>query len=443
MVALNAFSTPMMLSASNVALPAIGTHFSLTAVTLSWIPMAYLMAGIMFILIFGRIADLYGRKRVFLLGTAGVIGSSVFTALAVNTEMLFFGRFLQGVSAASLYATQIAIISSVFVHNQRGQAIGLVLSSVYIGLAAGTLLGGMVTDGYGWRANFLVHIPLSLLVLYIGLTRVKDEWLGDISEFDRVGACLFSTTVFFLCFSITGLSTQEWQPFAVLCLISLAFFVRHIRTVQNPICDVSLFLANAFFTRCCGASFIMYTGTYTNIVLISLYLQHVRSLSASQAGLILMIQPITMALFSPISGRLSDRFEARFLTSVGMALTACGLYLLSTLTAGSHMLTVCTALAMTGIGFGVFSPANTNAMMGSVMSKDYGSASGVIATTRMLGQLGSMLLVVIAMSQIIGDRLLDTASLPALVQSIQLSFGIAASICLLGIFLSITRTRQS
>lgn len=439
MVTLNAFSTPMMLSATNVALPAIADQFSLTAITLSWVPMSYLMASAMFILVFGRIADLFGRKRVFLIGTTAVVASSIFTAFSVNSEMLLAGRFLQGISAAMLYATQMAIVSSVFRPDQRGKAIGLVVSSVYVGLAAGPLLGGIATDWFGWRANFLLHIPLALVVMSIGITRVKDEWFGEKGELDLIGAALFSVTIVFLCLGIASLPGLWSLPMLSLCLLSLVFFVRHVRTVAHPIWDIRLFLSNSVFTRACSASFIMYTATYANVVLLSLYLQQIKSLSGTTAGMILMIQPISMAVLAPVTGKLSDRIEPRLLASVGMALTAMGLFFLSTLSADSQLTSVAAALAMTGIGFSFFSAPNTNAIMGSVERKDYGSASGAAATTRVLGQLGSMVLVTFAMSMVLGNRLIDDSNMPALEQAIRVSFGIASSLCLIGFFLSISR----
>lgn len=442
MVTLNAFSTPMMLSATNVALPAISQNFSLSAVTLSWVPMAYLMASAMFILIFGRVADLVGRKRLFLLGTTAVIVTSIFTALAINPQMLLVGRFLQGVSAAMLYATQMAIVSSVFPPHQRGNAIGMVVSAVYVGLAAGPLLGGIATDLFGWRANFLLHIPLALLVIHVGLSKVKDEWFGTKGDLDVIGATLFALTIVFLCLGITSFPGQWSMPLLALALLSLLIFVRHVRSVENPIWDIRLFLSNAIFTRSCGASLIMYTATYANVVLMSLYLQQIKLLSASEAGLMLMIQPISMAALSPVFGRLSDRIEPRILASAGMALTALGLYVLSQLTADSQLLNVALALALTGLGFSLFSSPNTNAIMGSVAKEDYGSASGAAATTRVIGQLCSIMLVAFAMSLIVGDRVIDASNLQALEQSIQLSFGIAAAICLPGIVLSLARGKM-
>lgn len=442
MVTLNAFTTPVMLSATNVALPAISEHFALSATMLSWVPMAYLMASAMFILICGRLADLFGRKRVFLLGTAAVILSSAFTGLAANGAMLLGGRFLQGLSAAMLYATQVAIVSSVFPPSQRGKAIGLVVSAVYAGLMTGPVLGGVVTDYFGWRANFYLHIPLSLVVLFIGLGLVREEWAGERVAFDFAGAALFSLAILLLCLGVSLLPSIASAIVLSCFAVSLFVFVRHAGAVENPIWDIRLFFGNALFTRSCGASLIMYTATYANLVLLSLYLQELKSLSASEAGLIMAIQPVSMALLAPVAGRLSDSMEPRVLASSGMLLTALGLFLLSGLDTESPLSTVAAALTLSGVGFGLFSSPNTNAIMSSVDRKDYGIASGAVATTRILGQLGSMVLVALAMSLLIGDRLIDSSALPQLEQSIQFSFSVAAAICLPGILLSAMRRRM-
>ncbi len=446
MVILNSFTTPLTLSAANVALPAIAGHFSLSAAMLSWVPMAYLMAGAMFILIFGRLADQFGRMRLFLIGTVAMALSSAFTGMAINSAMLIGGRFLQGVSAAMLYATHLAIVASAFPPNQRGRAIGIVISTVYVGLMAGPVLGGIVTDQFGWRANFFLHIPLSLVVLAVGLSRLfladRRDWTGDRIPFDFPGAALFCMAIMFLCLGASLLPSMASAALLLLFTASILAYIRYANSVPSPIWDVRLFFRNAIFTRSCGASLIMYTATYSNIVLMSLYLQELKSLSASAAGLMLMIQPAAMALLSPIAGRLSDRGEPRVIATAGMALSAIGLLMLSNLDSGSDLSTAAIALVLNGTGFGLFTSPNSNAIMSSVEAKDYGAASATISTTRVLGQLGSMVLVALAMSLLIGERLIDADTLPQLERAIQLTFGLAAAICVPGIVLSMLRGRM-
>lgn len=453
MILLNGFATPLMLSAVNVALPAIANDLSLSATQLSWVPMAYLTASAMFVLVFGKLADLVGRQRLFLAGSFCVILSSLLTSTATTPILLLSGRFLQGISAAMLYATQIAIVSSVYPARERGKAIGMVISVIYIGLAAGPSLGGLVTDWLGWRANFLLHIPLACAALVIGLIQLRGEAMTNLEQVparpaarvigsvDIKGALLYSPSIFLLCLGVTQL--PELRGFLLLLMSAGGMFVftRHALTIENPIWDIRLFFSNRLFTLSCAAALTMYTATYANVVLLSLYLQHLQALSASAAGLIMMIQPLTMAALSPLTGRLSDRFEPRTMATAGMLLAFLGLTLLSSLDQQSRLSLVALALLCTGTGFSLFSPPNANAMMGSVDSKDFGSASGAIATTRVLGQLLSMVLVALIMTLTLGSQLIAPENYHLLDSAITTSFLIFALVLVPGILLSAVRGR--
>lgn len=442
MVLLNSFTTPLMLSAVNVALPSIAQDLSLDAVAISWVPLAYLMASAMFVLICGRLADMYGRKRIFLLGTAAVIVTSIIAALSINSAMLLSARFLQGISAAMLYATQMAIVSSVYPPDQRGRAIGMAVSAVYVGLAAGPLVGGFVTETLGWRFNFLLQLPLAVIVLYLGHRKVKQEWSAGISSIiDFKGAGYYSFGILVFCFGVSRLPEPSAFVLIAAGIASLIWFVQHSRNSLNPIWDVNLFFGNRVFTLSCIASLLMYSATYANVVLLSLYLQYLKQLPASSAGMIMMIQPVIMALLAPVMGKLSDSLEPRVLASAGMSLTAAGLITLALLNSNSSLVVVIIALLMTGAGFSLFSPPNTNAIMGSVDKKNFGSASGAVATMRNMGQLISMVVVTLAMTLVMGETQINPDNYPQLETAIRLSFTIAAVICLPGIFFSLARGR--
>ena len=442
MVLLNAFSTSLMLSAANVALPTIAADLSLDAVVLSWVPMAYLMASAMFVLAFGKLADTWGRKRFFLIGTGAVIVTSIAAALSVNATMLLSARFLQGVSAAMLYATQIALVSSVYPAQQRGKVIGQVVSAIYIGLAAGPLLGGYAIDLLGWRASFLLQVPLAVVVLLLGVLKVKGEWSAETkTRFDVPGAIIYALGILLFCLGISKLPAVEGFLLITAATAAIILFLRHARRAPFPIWDVKLFYNNRVFTLSCAASLIMYSTTYGNVVLLSLYLQYLKGLSASAAGMIMMLQPISMAILSPLTGRLSDRIEPRILASLGMLVTAVGLLMLAMLSSSSSFLRVALALLMTGVGFSLFSSPNVNAIMSSVDHKHYGSASAAVATTRLIGQLSSIVLVTLALTLIMGKRPISPETYPQLEQSIRLSFSIAAALCIPGILLSLVRGR--
>jgi len=186
---------------------------------------------------------------------------------------------------------------------------------------------------------------------------------------------------------------------------------------------------------------IIYSATFMNVVLLSLYLQYLKDMTATSAGLIMMIQPLTMALFSPLMGKLSDRTEPRILASAGMSVTAVGLLLLGSLDSASSMAVIIAALVVTGLGFSLFSSPNINAIMGSVEKKHLGAAAAAVSTTRILGQLMSMVLFTLVMALSLGTAQIEPSSYPALERTISFSFYLAAAVCLPGLYLSVIRGR--
>lgn len=442
MILINAFATPLMLSSANVALPSIARDLELDAVMLAWVPMIYLMASVIFVLIFGRLADSVGRKRIFLLGTAAVIVSSVLAAAAPDGPTLLAARFLQGVSAAMLYATQMALVSSAFPGKQRGKMIGLVVSSIYVGLSAGPLLGGYVIDTLGWRAAFLLQVPLALLVLALGIWKVHGEWRGAARvPFDIPGAIGWAFSIMLFCLGVSQLPKLSGFGILALSLVGIVQFLRHARRAENPLWDVKLFFNNRVFTLSSLVSLLMYSSTYAIVILMSLYLQTLQELSAMRAGLILMIQPVIMAVLAPVTGRLSDYVEPRVLASAGISITAVGLFLMSQLDAGSSLPYIITCLILTGSGFSLFSPPNVNAIMSSVSNAHAGSASGAVATTRLLGQLCSTVLVTLALALIMGNTAITPDSYPELARALELSFQISVALCLPAVIFSLIRGR--
>lgn len=443
MVWLSAFSTPLMLSAVNVALPSIAGDLSLDAVRLSWVPLAYLLAAAMFVLVFARLGDMTGLKRIFLFGSAGVMVSSLLAASAWTGDMLLALRFMQGVFTAALYATQMAIVSSVFPPARRGQAIGLTVSSVYVGLTVGPALGGWLLDLWGWRACLLVQVPFSIAVLAIGCLRVRGDWAGGgHGGFDLAGTALYMLSMLSLAVGGSMLPGVAGWALLVGGTLGVLGFVYYELHVSHPIFDTRLFFTNRVFGFSCLASFLIYAATYANVVLVSLYLQYLLKLSASVTGLIMMAQPLTMAVASPLTGRLSDRFEPRWLASAGMAITIAGLLTLARLTPATPVASVIAALFITGFGFSLFSAPNANAIMGAVDKRQYGSAAGKLATMRLLGQLCSMGIVTFVFAVTLGAVKITPEVHALLNEALRRSFLVAAAMCVPGVFLSLARGRM-
>ena len=433
----------MMLSAVNIALPSIAEQLVVDALTLSWIPMAYLMASAALVLSCGRLADMFGRKRLYLIGNASLIVTSVLAACAHSGSELVFCRLLQGVSAAMIYGTHIAIVSSVYPPAERGRVIGLTVAVIYVGLTCGPFIGGWMISLWGWRAAFLIHVPMCMLALLVGVFWVRDEWrAAHPGRFDVAGAALYIFAIVALMYGISTLPSTRSVLLSALGVGGFLLFFRHQHGREDPLFDVSLFYANRVFTFSCIAAVIMYTATFANVVLMSLYLQYLRAMSPDEAGLVLMAQPLAMAIVSPYAGRLSDRVEARVIASGGMVLTATGLGLLATIDDHTALGAIIAYLVTVGIGFSLFSSPNANAIMGSVSPREYGIAGSSIATMRVLGQTSSIGLVAMVFALTIGPVQISAEVYPQLAQAISLSFTLATVICIPGIYLSLVRGRS-
>jgi EmrB/QacA subfamily drug resistance transporter len=394
------------------------------------------------VLSFGRLSDMFGRKRMYLIGTASLIVTSIAAASATSGEMIIAFRLLQGVSAAMIYGTHIAIVSSVYPPQERGRVIGTTVAVIYIGLTCGPFIGGWLIGQYGWQAAFLVHVPMCLAALVVGIWLVKAEWRAEHpGRFDFVGSILYTAAIITFMYGISSL--PNLYSFAMMALGAFGFwmFFHHQHGRRDPLFDVSLFYTNRVFTLSCIASVIMYTATFANIVMISLYLQYLQGMTPRDAGLVLMAQPLVMAVLSPYAGKLSDRIEPRIIASFGMGFTAVGLVLLATIDPATPVVLIVCYLMTTGVGFSLFSSPNANAIMGAVDARQYGIAGSSVATMRVVGQVSSMGIVAMAFALTIGPVQITPDVYPQLQDALTLCFSVAAVICLPGIYLSLVRGR--
>lgn len=439
-VSLSSFIMPLMLSSVNVAIPSIAADLHAEALLVSWISTAYLLASAVFLLPVGKLADLVGRKKIYLCGMLIVTLASFFAASAASITQLIGWRVVQGLGAAMLFATGVAMLSSIFPAEKRGAAIGITVSCVYLGLACGPLFGGWMTAHFSWRSVFLVHIPVALLVIVLAALKLQGEWRAPgRQKFDFPGACLYAICICSLMAGLSLLPRAAGLVALALCALCLYAFVVYENRASDPIFELAVFRNNRVLTFSCLASLILYSSTFSLTFLLSLYLQNIRGMSPQAAGLVMILQPLVMALFSPWTGKLSDRVEPRYLTSSGMAMVSIGLGLLTALQAQTSLAYILSALFLIGLGFALFSSPNVNAIMGSVERKHLGVAAGTVSTTRVLGQMFSMAVVTLALALVMGNSPLLPENNPALLYSIRLSLFAACSLSALGIYLSFVR----
>jgi EmrB/QacA subfamily drug resistance transporter len=437
---LASFLTPFMGSSLNVALPSIAQAFTMSAVALSWVPTSYLLASSALLVPFGRLADIVGRRRVFLIGIVLYTVSSLFCAVASSTEELIAARILQGISAALMFGMSIAILTSAFPPNERGKALGINSAAVYIGLSVGPFAGGLLTEQLGWRSVFWVNVPLGILMIILVLAQLKEEWSesrGD--QFDMKGSILYCAALTALMYGFSLLPDVTGAGLVAAGVAGLVLFIRLELRTGSPVLDVRLFRENKAFAFSNLAAFINYSATFAVTFLLSLYLSYVRGLTPQQTGLILVVQPVIMAIFSPLAGKLSDRIEPRIVASIGMAVIVVGLAFLACLEATTPFWGIGCALGLLGFGFGLFSSPNTNAVMSSVEKRIYGVAAGMLATMRMTGQTISLGIAMIIFAVSIGNVQITPEYYPQFLKSVRIAFGVFAVMCVLGVFSSLAR----
>ena len=433
------FLTPFMSSAVNIALPAIGAEFGADAVLLSWIPTSFLLAAAMFAVPFGRISDIYGMKRIFLCCITLFTVSSLLSAVASSALSLILFRILQGIGSAMIFVTGLAIVTSVYPARERGKAIGINIAAVYVALSLGPVVGGVMTQHLGWRSLFYAMIPLGIAILGLTCWKVKSEWAECRGErFDWKGSLLFSIVLVMIIYGFSILPGLAGIILVFLGIVGFSGFLIFELRVDSPVLNVRLF-KNRTFALSSLAALINFSATFAVVFLLSLYLQYIKGLDPQSAGLILVAQPVVMAIFTPIAGRLSDRFEPWKLASLGMALSMFGLFLFSLITAETGIAVVSTGLVILGLGFGLFASPNTSAIMGSVERKFYGVASAMVSTMRLLGQMFSMGLALMVFALFIGNAQITPVQYPALLDSIRTVFVVCTILCFAGIFASLAR----
>ena len=438
----SAFLTPFMISSINIALPAIGKEFETDAVVLSWVATSYLLAAAVCLVSFGKLADIYGRKKIFMMGQILVAVTSFLAAISNSAPMLIVFRIFQGAGGAMIFATGLAILTSVYPPQERGKVLGIAVAAVYIGLSCGPFFGGWLTQHFSWRAIFLANIPIGVFIIVLIVSRLKGEWKGAQGDsFDFVGALIYSVAIVAILYGISILPAGLSIALLIVGLVALAVFVKWERKIESPVFEVKLFIENRTFAFSCLAALINYSATFAVTFLLSLYLQYIKELTPQAAGIVLIAQPIIMAVFSPLSGKLSDRIEPRVIASAGMVLTMLGLVLLAFVGNNTVLIFIIISLMILGFGFALFSSPNMNAIMGSVDQRYYGIASGSVGTMRLLGQMLSMGIATLIFALFIGRAQITPEYYPALIKSVRVALVVFAGLCGVGIYFSLYRGR--
>ena len=432
------FLNPIMGEAVNVALPKIGEEFSMTAVGLSWVSMIFLLASSVFLVPFGKISDSWGRMKMYLYSNILFALSSLFCAFSISAEMLIIGRLFQGIGAAGIFATSMAIVISASEPHERGKMIGLNVMAVYVGLSIAPVLGGILTSTWGWRSLFFITAGAVLLIILAIVTKIKVEWVvPSNAKFDFKGTLIYMVSLSGLTYGFSHLPRTEAIILTILGLAGLITFVKYELKQPNPVFEMQLFFKNKLFALSNLSAFINYAATFAISFVFSLYLQYVKGLSPEKAGLVLIAQPIVMAVVASFSGKLSDTKDPRILSSIGMGASAVGLLMLSFISKETGYPYIISALLVLGFGFGMFSSPNTTSIMCSVEKRLLGLASATVSTMRTTGMMFSMAVAALSVHVFIGDTEINTGNLDSFMLSMKVILITFTFLCVIGIFTSL------
>jgi EmrB/QacA subfamily drug resistance transporter len=437
------FMNPFMLAAVNIALPAIQTDFDCNATSLSWITNTFLLANAIVLLPASKAADLLGRVKFFRMGLYIFTLFTVFSALSPNLELLLVARVFQGAGAALMGVTGVALVTEAYPANKRGMAIGLNITAVYTGLSVGPFIGGLLTQLGGWPLIFWSVVPMGIFTILLSHFSFKQQHTPlSLKNFDIKGSILYALAIFAFVFGGGKIRTIPGIIICISGVFLMVYFFFFEKKNTSPILNVSLLKNNSSFTYANMAALIHYSATFGIGFLLSLYLQYAKGLSPRDAGLVLVVQPIIMAISAPLTGRMSDKMNPGILASVGLLFTLVGLTGLVFLDGASSIVYITLLLILLGLGFGFFTSPNTNAIMSAVEKKDYGIASGINGTMRVFGQTFSMMLVTIFMTVYLGKAKISPDTVDLFLKSMKISFVLFALFCLPAIWFSLQRNKN-
>lgn len=436
-ICLSSSLVPFMGSALNLALPYINDDFSVNATLSGWIPTSYMLSTAIFQIPCAKLADMIGRRTVFIWGLILFILFSVLSGLAFSVESLIVYRFLSGIGSAMIFGTSAAILMSAIPLQKRGQALGINAATVYFALAAGPFLGGILTQYLGWQSIFYVSAFIAFLVLIGTFFAIKEDWKEDAKQkFDITGSILYALGLSAVIYGFASLPDVSGFILLVVGILIVLFFSVYEKKQANPVFNIRVFLENKVFKYSSISALINYSATFAISFMLSLYLQYVRGLSPRDAGLILIVQSLMMAVVSFASGKLSDKMSSSFLATLGMFIIFVGLIGLCFIGETTNFYYIIGLLVLIGFGFGVFSSPNMNILMSSVDKQYYGFASATAGTMRLVGQSLSMGIAMMAISVQIGNIKFSADVHTELMYSMRITFIICSVLCLFGVYAS-------
>ena len=440
---ITAFMTTFMGSALNLSIPALEADYHVSGTFVGWIITMYNLTVASISVPIGKLADIISRKKVFVIGIAGFLVSSLLCAFSINIWMMLISRTLQGIFSAMIFATNNAILISCFPESRRGEVLGYSTAATYIGLSIGPVVGGMLNHYFNWQSIFISSAVISLICLILAEKNVDEDLVKENSiNIDRKGNILYILMIAFSLYGLTSITSSKYGwAMLILGIVLAGVFIAVERKVEHPLIKIEMFSEDREFTLSNIAALLNYGATFAISYLISLYLQVVMGFDSHKAGLLLICMPLVQAIFSPMMGKLSDKVRPAKLATEGMILCVIALLIFSQITEDTSLWYIILGLLVAGFGFSLFSSPNTNAIMDCVDKKDYSIANSIVATMRNYGQTASMSIVSIVMGIYVGENQLEMVSSNVLITTLKTIFYIFTVLCIVAVIMSMKRKK--
>ncbi|MBR4447987.1 MFS transporter [Methanobrevibacter sp.] len=425
-----------------IGVPAIAQDFGMNNVIQNWVPTILFLVVAMFTVPAGQISGKFGVKKSLLAGIIVFLIGSIGACLSFSTESFLFFRMMQGAGMAFLNVSAMAMVVHAVPPKNRGKALGFTVTGVYLATSLSPVICGFLVHNIGWRSIFYFVIPFLVLCIIIMVLKIPQEWKTyEDQPIDKVGSILWGIGILTFIYGFTSLVNTQGIILTVFGLIVLCIFGAYELKQSSPVFNMKLF-KNSKFTSSNVAALCSYIAIMVVTTILNYHFQYVRGWDAQMSGLILIITPIIMAVMAPNAGKLSDRIHPQKLAATGMAIAAVALAILTFLNGDTPLYVVVLAMVLQGIGMGLFSSPNMNAIMSSVPPKYAPTASASQATMRTIGQTMSLGLLTLIFAWVMGSLKLAPQYASMIVQASQTICLICTVACVLAIFASLVGVRS-
>ena len=426
-----------------IGVPAIAQDFAMNNVIQNWVPTILFLVVAVCTVPAGQISGKFGVKKSLLAGVLVFLIGSIGACLAFSTEIFLVFRVLQGAGMAFLNVSAMAMVVQAVKPQNRGKALGFTVTGVYLATSLSPVICGFLVHNLGWRSMFYFVIPFLLLCIILMIVKIPHEWKTyENDKIDKVGSIIYAIGILAFVYGFTTLTTSTGLILTALGLVMLVIFGVYELRQTSPVFNMNLF-KNKKFTSSNIAALCSYIAVMVVTTILNYHFQYVRGWDAQMSGMILIITPIIMAVMAPNSGKLSDKIHPQKLAALGIGIAAVALAILTFLTGDTPLYVVVIAMILQGVGMGLFSSPNMNAIMSSVPPKDAPTASASQATMRTIGQTMSLGLSTLVFSWIMGTLPLATQYAGMIVSASQIICGICTAACILAVFASLVGVRSS